>query len=58
MSLDCDLDLWPSDIVLIYDTSPGSDDYFCKITFKSHQFLELSYGLDTILECLNLKCRP
>ena len=58
VSVDCDLDVWPSDMVLIHDTSPSRDDHFCQIIFKSHQFLEWSYGLDTILECLNLKCRP
>ena len=57
VSVDCDLDLWPSDMVLTHDKLSHLADLFCQIIFKSHQFLEWSYGLDTILECTNLKHR-
>ena len=41
VSVDCDLDLWPSDMVLIHDTSSGRDDLFCQIIFKSHLWNEV-----------------
>ena len=31
LSVDCDLDLWPSDIVLVRDTSSCHDDYCAKL---------------------------
>ena len=49
LSADCELDLRPSDMVFVLDTSSCHDDYLCQIIFKSHH-LQLSYGLDTILE--------
>ena len=36
LSADCDLDLGPSDMVLIRDTSSCHDNLFCQIIFKSH----------------------
>ena len=35
-SADCDLDLWPSDMVLVRDTSSCHDDNLYQIIFKSH----------------------
>ena len=52
LSADCDLDLWPSDMVLFRDTSSCHDDHLCQIIFKSHH-VRLSYGPDTILEYTN-----
>ena len=52
LSADCDLDLWPSDMVLICDTSFCHDDYLCRIIFKSHH-VRLGYGPDKILEYTN-----
>ena len=49
LSADCDLYLWPSDMVFVYDTSSSHDDYLCEIIFKYHHVL-LSYGPDTTLE--------
>ena len=49
LSADCDLHLWPSDMVLVPDTSSCHDDHLCQIIFKSHH-VRLSYGPDTILE--------
>ena len=37
--VDCELDLWPSDMVLAHDTSIYHDNHYCQIIFKSHQFL-------------------
>ena len=48
-SADCDLDLQPSDMVLICDTLSYHDDHLCQVIFKSHH-VQLSYGPDTILE--------
>ena len=36
LSVDCDLDLLPSDMVFVRDTSSCHDDYLCQIIFKSH----------------------
>ena len=36
LSADCDLDLWPSDTVLVCDTSSCHDNHLCQIIFKSH----------------------
>ena len=36
LSADCDLDLWPSHIALIRDTSSCYDDQLCQIIFESH----------------------
>ena len=36
LSADCHLDLGPSDMVLIRDTSSCHDDHLCQITLKSH----------------------
>ena len=36
LSADFDLDLWPSDMVLVCDTSSYHDDHLCQIIFKSH----------------------
>ena len=33
---DCDLDLRPSDIVFVHDTSSCHDNYLYQIIFKSH----------------------
>ena len=49
LSADCDLDLWPSEMVLVRDTWSCHDDHLCQIIFKSHH-VRLSYGPDTILE--------
>ena len=49
LSADCDLELKPSDIVLVCDTSSCHDDHLCHIIFK-YQHVRLSYGPDTILE--------
>ena len=40
VSVDSDLDIWPSDMVLTHNTSSSRDDHFCQIIYKSHQFLE------------------
>ena len=52
LSADCDLDFWPSNMVLVPDTSFCHDDHLFHIIFKSH-YVWLSYGLDTILEYTN-----
>ena len=49
LSADCDLDLWPSDMVLVRGTSSCHDNHFWPIIFKSNQVRQ-SYGPDTILE--------
>ena len=36
LSADCELDLWPSDMVLVHDTLFCHDDHLCQIIFKSH----------------------
>ena len=36
LSADCDLDLWPSDMVLVRNTSSCHDDHLCQIIFKFH----------------------
>ena len=36
LSADCDLDLRPSDMVLIRDTSSCQDDHLCQIIYKFH----------------------
>ena len=41
----CDLDLWPSNMVLVCNTLFCHDAYLCHIIFKSHQAWQ-SYGLD------------
>ena len=46
---DCVLDLWPSDMVIVHNTSTCHDDHLCQIIFKSHH-VQLSYGPDMILE--------
>ena len=33
---ECDLDLWPSDMVLVHDTSSCHNEHLCQIIFKSH----------------------
>ena len=35
-SADCDLDLLPSDMVLVHDISSCHDNHLCQIIFKSH----------------------
>ena len=52
LSADCDLDLWPSHMVLVCDTSSCHDDHLCQIIFKCH-LVQLSYGPDMILEYTN-----
>ena len=52
LSVDCDLDLRPSDMILVGDTSSCYDDYLYQIIFKSHH-VRLSYGSDTILKYTN-----
>ena len=49
LSSDCDLDLLPSDMVLVSDTLSCHDEYLCQVIFKSHH-VWLSYCPDTILE--------
>ena len=34
LSADCDLDLWPSDMLLNRDTLSCHDDHLCRIIFK------------------------
>ena len=46
LSVDCDLDLWPNDMVLVRDTSSCHDDHLCQIIFKSHNAWQ-TYGSDT-----------
>ena len=36
LSADCNLDLWPSDMVLVHDTSSCHDDHLCQIIFRAH----------------------
>ena len=36
LSADCDLDLWPIDMVLVRNTSSYHDAHLCQIIFKSH----------------------
>ena len=36
LSADCDLDLWPSNMVLVHNISSSQDDHLCQIIFKSH----------------------
>ena len=49
---DCDLNLQPSNMVIVRNTSSCHDNHLCQIIFKSHHVL-LSYGPDTILENTN-----
>ena len=49
LSADCDLDILPSDMVLVRDTSSCHDNHLCQNIFKSNH-VRLSYGPDTILE--------
>ena len=35
LSADCDLDLLPSNVVFIRDTSSGHDDHLCQICFPN-----------------------
>ena len=46
LSADCDLDLCPSEMVLLRDTSSCHDDHLRQIIFKSQNALQ-SYGSDT-----------
>ena len=46
LSADSDLDLSPSNMVLVRDISSCHDDHLCQITFKSHHVYQ-SYGSDT-----------
>ena len=46
LSADCDLDLSPSDIVLVRHTSSCHDDHLCQIIFKYNHSYQ-SYGSDT-----------
>ena len=46
ISVDCDLDLWRSDMVLVRDTLSCHDDHLSQIIFKSHYAWQ-SYGSDT-----------
>ena len=46
LSAECDLDLWPSDMVLVGNTLSCHDDHLCQISFKSYYALQ-SYGSDT-----------
>ena len=55
LSSDCDLDLCPSDIILIPNTSSCHDDHLCQIIFKFH--VQLSYGPDMILEHIHTHTR-
>ena len=52
LSADCDLDLWPSDMVLVCNTSSCHEDHLCQIIFKSHN-VRLSYGPNMILKYTN-----
>ena len=52
LSADCDLDLWPGDMVLVCYTLSCHDDHLCQIIFKFHHAW-LSYGPDTTLEYTN-----
>ena len=52
LSVDCDLDRRPSDMILVCYTLSCYDDHLCQIIFKSHH-VRLSYGSDTILEYAN-----
>ena len=36
LSADCDLDLWPSNMVFVHNTSSCHDDHLCQIIFKFH----------------------
>ena len=36
LSVDCGLDLWPSGMVLVQDTSSCHDGHLCQIIFKSY----------------------
>ena len=56
LSANCDLDLWPRDMVLVRYTSSCHDDHFCQIIFKSHH-VQLTYGPDTIQEHTNINTR-
>ena len=56
LSADCDIDLWPSDMVLVLDTLSCHDGHLCQIIFKS-QHVRLGYGPDTILEYTNTHTR-
>ena len=53
LSVDCDLGLWPSNMVLVRYTSSCHNDNLCWIIFKSCH-VGLSYGPVTILEHTNI----
>ena len=46
LCVDCDLDFWPRDMVLVYDISFCHDDHLCQIIFKSLHARQ-NYGPDT-----------
>ena len=46
LSADCDLDLWPGDMVFVCDTLFCHDNHLRQIIFKSHYAWQ-SYGSDT-----------
>ena len=46
LSADFDLDLWPTNMVLVHDISSCHDDHLCQIIFKSHHAWQ-SYGPNT-----------
>ena len=52
LSANCDLDLWPSNIVLTWDTSSCHDDHLWQIIFKTPHAGQ-RYGPDMILEYTN-----
>ena len=52
LRVDCDLDLWCSNIVLVCNKLSCHDDHLCQTIFKSH-YAGWSYGLDRILKHTN-----
>ena len=52
LSADCDLDLSPSNMILVLYTLSCHDDNLCQTVFKSH-LAGRTYGPDTILEHTN-----
>ena len=52
LSVDCDLDLGPRNMILVRDTPSYHDNHLCQIIFRS-RYRGRSYKPDTILKCVN-----
>ena len=59
LSVDCDLDLSPSDMVLVHDTSSCHADHLCQIIFKIPVCitnLRVGHKQVSLNLCIKFKC--